>query len=94
LGTERAGLASEDDKHRLGNFLGQMRVAHLPQGRRINEIDVTRYQRLKGRFGLAGGVFPHQLHVVVHHPSDTWTPGPKGDNFQPGISKEPDGNPR
>jgi hypothetical protein len=93
FGTERAGLAGENDKHRLGNFLGQMRVADLPQRRRIDEIDVTRNQRLKGSFGLAGGVFPHQRHVITHHPSDTWTPGPKGDNFQPGILKEPDGIP-
>src|ERR1035441_7708681 len=46
-----------------------MRVAHLPQRRRINKADASRNQRLKGRFGIARGVFPQQR--IRHYESAT-----------------------
>ena len=59
-----ACLLGEDDKHRLRDFLGQLRIAHLPQGGGINEADAPVYQRFKGRFGTAGGILPQQLYVI------------------------------
>src|ERR1017187_8289843 len=56
-----------------------MWVARLTQRRRINQIDVTRDQCLEGALGLACGVFPHQCHVVIHHPLNKWTLEAKGD---------------
>jgi len=74
-------LARENDENGLGNFLGQRRIAHLPQRRRIDQVDVARHQRLKSPLGLAGGVVPHQRHVVIHHPLNKWTPKIKGDKL-------------
>jgi hypothetical protein len=57
------------------------RVSRLPQRRRINQIDVPRHQRLERLLGLACGEFPHQRHVVIHHPLNKWTPTGKGDKL-------------
>ena len=45
---------------------GLLLRSKLPQCLRIREIDVTRNQHLKGALGLAGRVFPHQFHVIIH----------------------------
>jgi hypothetical protein len=42
---------------------------------------VPRHQRLEGLLGLARGEFPHQRHVVIHHPLNKWTPAAKGDKL-------------
>jgi hypothetical protein len=39
------GLLREDDKYRLRDFLGQIRVTHLPQRRRIDEANAPRNER-------------------------------------------------
>ena len=76
-GTERPRFPGQNDEHRLGDLLGQMRVARLPQRRRINEREVTRNQRLKGLLGLVDGVFLHQRHVVGHHSPYTCMTNPE-----------------
>ena len=58
-----------------------MRVAHLPERRRIYEIDVARHEAFEGLIGLAGGVFPHERHVIIHHSTYKWTLQRKGDNL-------------
>src|SRR5262249_11417927 len=50
-----------------------MRVAHLPQRDRINEINVPRHQRGKRLLGIASGIFPQQRHVIRHHLTYTFT---------------------
>ncbi len=42
---------------------------------------MARDEGLKSPLGLAGRVFPHQRHVIGHHPIITWTAEPGGDNF-------------
>jgi hypothetical protein len=56
----------------LRDLLRHLRVANLPQRRRVDEADVPFHQRGKGRFckgrlGLAGGELAHQCHVIAHH---------------------------
>jgi hypothetical protein len=43
-----------------------MRVAHLPQRRGINEIDIAADQRLKRQLRPAGHIGAHQFHVIIH----------------------------
>ena len=49
---QTAGLARENDEDGLGDFLGQMRVAHLPQRRRMDERHMTFHELRKGGLGL------------------------------------------
>jgi hypothetical protein len=47
-----AGLARQNDEDRLGDFLCQMRVAHLSQCHGIDEIDMPGDQLGKGGFPI------------------------------------------
>src|SRR5277367_5985936 len=58
-----------------------MRVAHLPHGRRIDQIDMAGNERGERLFGLAGDIIPHECHVVVDHSPNTWTPDRKGNSL-------------
>ena len=49
---ERIRLARKNDKNRLRDFFRQMRVTHLPQRDGINQVDVTRDECGKRRFGI------------------------------------------
>ena len=73
FGSERAGLARQNDEDRLRHLLGQMWIATCRNAGRIDEVDIAGDQRLKRGLGLAGGVFPHQFHVIGHHSPNTWT---------------------
>jgi hypothetical protein len=75
--TERTRLACQNDENRLRDFLGQIGIAYLPQRRRMDEGDMAHDQCFKRRLGLAGGIFPQQCHVIIHHPTYTCTPGGK-----------------
>ena len=61
--TQLARLAREDDEDGLGDFLGQMRVAHLPQRRRMNERHMAFHELRKGGLGLAGGELGEQFGI-------------------------------
>jgi hypothetical protein len=67
LQAERVRLARQNDEDRLRDVPGQMRVAHLPQRHRINEIDVARNERGERLLGIALGIFPQQGQVVIQH---------------------------
>jgi hypothetical protein len=41
-----------------------MRVAHLPHGDGMDEVEVPRHERFKRRLGPPGGKFPHERHVI------------------------------
>jgi len=47
---QAASFPGQDNEHRLRDFLGQMRIAHLAQGRRIHKADPPIHQRFKRRF--------------------------------------------
>jgi hypothetical protein len=51
------GFLRENDEHGLGDFLSQMRVAHLPQRRRIDEPGPAGHKFRKGGFAVVGRVF-------------------------------------
>jgi hypothetical protein len=70
-GAQARGLAGENEEDSLGDLLGEMRVAHLPQGGGMDEIEMPRDERLKRRLGLVPGKFPHQGHVIgcLHSPT-------------------------
>ena len=53
MARQTPGFARENDEDRLGDVLGQMGVAHLPQRGGINQPDVAFDQRGKGRLGFA-----------------------------------------
>ncbi len=57
-------LRNKDNEHGLGNFLGVMGIAGLPEGDRIDEIDVPRNEAGKGRFGLVVNELAQQGTVV------------------------------
>jgi hypothetical protein len=40
----------------------------------MDQAQMPGHELREGRLGLVGGVFPHQSHVVGHHPPITWTP--------------------
>ena len=56
-------FASERGEDILGDLLGQSRVADLPEGRRINQMDVPRHERAKGGFRASRGVGGHELAI-------------------------------
>ena len=78
---ERPRLARQNDEHRLGDFLGQMRVAHLPQCHGIHQIDVARDEHGERLFGIVPSIFPQQSQVVIRHFTHTFTPPGKGNNL-------------
>ena len=53
FGAERPRLARQNDEHRLRDFLGQIRIADLPQRHGINQIDVARHERGERLLGIA-----------------------------------------
>lgn len=53
--TQFARFASEDNDG-LRDFLGQMRIAHLPQRRRMDERHRPFHELRKGGRGLVGGI--------------------------------------
>ena len=57
-------LFCQNDENGPGDFLRLMRIAHLPHGDRINQIDVPRYQRGKRFFGIVFRILPQQRAVV------------------------------
>lgn len=65
------GLFGEDDKDRLGDFLGVVRVADLAQGDGIDQIDMARDQGGKGLVRMIFGVlaqqrgFIHDFHLAI-----------------------------
>ena len=64
LPAEAAGLASEDDEDRLRDFLGQVRVAHLPSRGGMDQSDVALDQPGEGGFRAAGGVVGEQFGIA------------------------------
>ena len=74
---ERFGFARQNDKNRLCDFLGQMRIAHLPQCNGMNEIDMARDECGERLLGIVPGIFLQQCHVVSHHPAYIFTLPPK-----------------
>jgi len=73
------GLPRQNDKHRLGDFLGQLGIAHPPQRCRINEAGMAGNQRAKAvsdcwvaysRTSAMSSVVIHSIHA---------RPKPKGD---------------
>ena len=61
---QAGGFAGEDEKDGLRYLPGLNRIANLPERNRIDQADMPADQRLKGRFGIPGGVLPHQVHVI------------------------------
>ena len=57
-------LFRQNDEDRLGDFLGMMRIADLPQRDGINQIDVPRHQRGKGLVGMIFRILPQQRAVI------------------------------
>ena len=81
LSPSESRLARQNDEHRLRDFLGQMRVAHLPHRHGIDQIDVARDQRGERFLGIAPGIFAQQGQVVVHDFTDIFTRRRKGNRL-------------
>ena len=62
-----AGGLRQRYEHVLGDFLGGAGIAHLPQGRGENQIDVLPHQRGKRLLAAAGVEFSNQLVVWFGH---------------------------
>jgi len=50
---QTTGLSGEQAKHRLRDFLRQVRIAKLPESCGIDQIGVTLHERRKGLVGAA-----------------------------------------
>ena len=61
---EIAALARENREDRLGDFLGLMRIAGVPERDRINLVDVPRDEHGKSILGAALGIFLQQSDVI------------------------------
>lgn len=61
---EAGRFPRENDKYRLGDFLGLVLVAGMAQGDGIDPINVTVDERGEGRFGIALDIFPQQCVVI------------------------------
>ena len=59
-----SGLARQDDEHGLRDFLGQMRVAHLPQRGGIDQRHVAFHQRRKRLFRVLRRVSGKQFGII------------------------------
>jgi hypothetical protein len=81
LVAERVRLAREDDENRLRDFLGQIRVAHLPQRDGINEIDMARDERGERRLGIVPRMVTQQVQIVIHRFTNTFTPPRKSNRL-------------
>jgi hypothetical protein len=57
-------LARKDDKYRLRDFFCRVRLAGLPQRRRINESDVPLDERGERGFGIFRSLLREQFVVV------------------------------
>src|ERR1700759_3351908 len=70
LSGERVRHASQIRKNDLRHILGLMRVAQRqPDGRRIDQINVSADQFAKGRFRLSVRVIRKQCSALRHSPS-------------------------
>ena len=56
-------LSGERDEDILRNLLGQTRVTDLPEGRRINQMDVPCHERAKGGFRASRGVGGYEFAI-------------------------------
>jgi len=59
-----ASLARQYDKDGLSYFLGQMRIAYLAQGGRVDQRHITMDELRERGLGLAGGKFGKQGGVA------------------------------
>jgi hypothetical protein len=59
-------LPREDDEDGLRDILGQMRIAHLPQRRRVDEPDVPP-RDLRQRVARPGGGPHEQVRILEIH---------------------------
>src|ERR1051326_4484079 len=67
VAAQRRGLARQFGEDRLGHVLRPAGVAaRLPQGRRIDQVNVTPHQLGEGRFGGLVGVTSQQFGVGAH----------------------------
>jgi len=80
LASEHAGLAREDNEHRLGDFFRLMWVGGVAERDGMNEMDVAVYQHSECLFALAMGKFCQQLSVIdFAHSTVICAPNAKGD---------------
>ena len=80
-----AGGLRQRDEHVLRDFLGGAGIAHLPQSRGKNEIDVLPHQRGKGFLAAAGVEFGNQPVVGFGHGFNRYiaaAPGNRKQNFR------------
>jgi len=49
-GAEIAGLAGQQNEHRLGHILSELRIAHVAEGHGVNPVEVASDQFGKRRF--------------------------------------------
>ena len=63
LPAQTPSFFGEDDEHGLGDFLGGVRIAGFADGDGIDQVEVTRHERRKGRLGILLGILPEQIRV-------------------------------
>ena len=61
---QRSGFLRKEDEHRLGDFLGVMRIARVAQRHGVDLVDVSRDELGKGFLGMVLDVFAQQGVVI------------------------------
>jgi len=61
---QAASLAGQNDKDGLRNFLGHIRVAHLPQSGGVHQSHIAPDEFRERSLGLTGGEFRKQCGVA------------------------------
>ena len=64
---EPGGGASEVGEGRLGDFLGELRRAHLAEGGGVNEVEVAADDFGKGLVGVVVNITPERFQIRVGH---------------------------
>ncbi|HEX5398918.1 MAG TPA: hypothetical protein VFY06_07710 [Verrucomicrobiae bacterium] len=80
--TQPLRLSGQNDEDRLGDFLGLMRVAHVPQRDGIDQVDMPRHQFAERLVGMAPDELAQQ-RAVIHglHLRISVRRAGKGDNY-------------
>ncbi len=72
VGLELSGLPREVGKGGLGDFLGQLRRADLPERGGIDEVHMALHERGEGGLRVVVGELPEQFVVGIAHSHEAY----------------------